>query len=223
MAHSIASTIQLVTSSMSNALLPWQYEALRKKKIREVEKRITGSVFVVAGIILLFICVAPEALWILASEKYMEAVSVIPPISCSVIMIFYYCLVANVEFYYDKNKFVTVISLVCAVLNIGINFAGLYFMGYLGAAYATFICYSIFGVAHVLYANRVVKEKEGIKMFRETDVILLIVLSSVIIAVMTLLYDYFWIRYILLLVLCVPAFIFRNKIIGLIKGKSEGE
>lgn len=211
-AHSLAATIQIITSSMSNALLPWQYEALGKKQIQSVERKITTSVFLIAGMILLFICVAPEALWILASEKYMPAVSVIPPIACSIIFIYYYCLVANIEFYYNKNKFVTLVSIVCALLNVGINYIGIIFFGYLGAAYATYICYGLFSVAHVLYTNHIVKNIEGECMFRIRDVSILLAASTITIIVMSRLYDLVWARYVILLLIAIVSFNFRKRI-----------
>lgn len=212
LAHSLATTIQIVTSSMSSALLPWQYETLAKKGFKSVEKRVITSVYLVTGMILLFICVAPEALWIMASPKYLPAVKVMPPIACSIIMIFYYCLVANIEFFYNKNKFVTILSFVCALLNIGINYVGIINFGYLGAAYATYICYSIFVVAHVVYTNYITKKIEGFPILHIRDVVIVIVSSTIVIIVMTQLYDYLIVRYVILLALCLFGFLFRKQI-----------
>ena len=211
-ACSLAATVKIITTSMSNAILPWQYEALKEKKFEAIEKRIMTSVYLVAGMILLFICVAPEALLILASPKYIDAIMVIPPISGAVIMIFYYSLVANIEFFYDKNKFVTIVSCVCAVLNVVINYFAIQKFGYLGAAYATYICYIIFAFAHAIYVNRIVIHKFGKRLLKIRDVVFIALVSSLVILVMSSLYNYYIIRYAILTMLCVLILVFRKKI-----------
>lgn len=223
-ACSIAATIKIVTASMTNAILPWQYEALKEKKFKEIEKKLTTSVYLVTGLILLFLCVAPEVLIILASSKYLDAIMVISPIACSVIMIYYYSLVANIEFFYDKNKFVTVLSCLCAILNIGINYVGITHFGYLGAAYATYICYLIFAVAHVIYVNRITLQLEGIRIMKMRSVILVAVLSVAVIVVMSLLYAHTVARYVLLFLLALMIIIFRKQLLNLYtRGMKESE
>ncbi len=62
----------------------------------------------------------------------------------SVFFMFLYPLFANIEFYYEKTKFVMVASCSGALLNILLNyiFIGLY--GYYAAGYTTLICYMVF-------------------------------------------------------------------------------
>lgn len=214
-AATIAATIKIVTASMTNAILPWQYEALKKKEFKSIEKRLVSSVYLVTALILLFVCVAPEVMMILASQKYMDAIYAIPPLACSTIMIFYYSLVANIEFYYDKNKFVTIVSCVCAVINIIINYIGISTLGYLGAAYATYICYLIFVMLHMLYVNKVTREKEHISILRMSNAIIISIVTTVVIVVMTVLYRFPIYRYILLILMGIGAYFFRSKLIRL--------
>ena len=75
----------------------------------------------VAACIMLFILFAPEFMHILASARYQEAVYVIPPIASSIFFVFMYSTYANIEFYFEANKFTAVISLVGALLNLILN------------------------------------------------------------------------------------------------------
>ena len=69
---------------------------------------------------------------------------------------FLYPLFANIEFYYEKTKFVMVASCSGALLNILLNyiFIGLY--GYYAAGYTTLICYMVFSFAHYLAYKKIV-------------------------------------------------------------------
>ena len=67
------------------------------------------------------IAFAPEVVRILAPNEYFEAIWVIPPLATSVFFIFLYTLFANIEFYYEENKFIMIASIIAAILNIILN------------------------------------------------------------------------------------------------------
>ena len=76
-------------------------------------------------------------MYILASSKYQEAVYVVPPIASSIFFIFMYSIYANIEFYFDANKFTAMISMVGAVLNLILNFICIPLFGYIAASYTS--------------------------------------------------------------------------------------
>ena len=62
-------------------------------------------------VILMLIIFAPELLKIIASKEYGEAVYVIPPVAMSTFFTFMYNIFANVEFFYEEKKFVSIGSI----------------------------------------------------------------------------------------------------------------
>lgn len=91
---------------------------------------------------------------ILASSEYKEGIYIVPALMvgyfCSVV-----CLIfSNIELFFDKNKFITAITLMAAVINIGLNYLLIPSMGYKVAAYTTYIGYFVMFILHVLYLRK---------------------------------------------------------------------
>ncbi|MFQ8854325.1 MAG: hypothetical protein ACLR8A_07610 [Bacteroides caccae] len=66
--------------------------------------------------------IAPELIKIFATDDYLDAIYVIPPVAMSIYFIFLYVVFANVEFYFEKTIFATIVSGIAAVMNIGMNY-----------------------------------------------------------------------------------------------------
>ncbi|MCI5901810.1 MAG: polysaccharide biosynthesis C-terminal domain-containing protein, partial [Blautia sp.] len=72
---------------------------------------------------------------------------------------------ANVEIYFDQNRFAMFISMIGALLNIGLNYVFIRLFGYIAAAYTTLFCYIVFAASHYIYMTRSVKRIIGQHMF----------------------------------------------------------
>lgn len=212
-AYSAALVMKIVTQSVNNALIPWQYSKLEKKEFRELDDvlfLIFGGVSIIA---FMFSSFAPEIMHIMAPARYYEAVYVIPPVAMGLVFSFMYTAFANVEFYYDQNKFTMYISMGGALLNIVLNYFGIKWFGYVAAAYTTLFCYIVFALCHYIYMTASVKKALGIpRVFQSAR---LLVLSCVIVAVtvaMIFFYDKALIRYGINLVILIAAWIRRDSI-----------
>ena len=105
-----------------------------------------------------------------------------------------------------------------AALNIGLNYIGIKMFGYIAAAYTTLFCYVVFSLAHYFYMCYGIKKELGLtKVFKTSR--LLILFSVVLMAGLLVIavYDKIVIRYAIMLVILVAAFIKRKKIISLLK------
>ncbi len=80
-AYNAGLIMKTVTNSINNALVPWQYDKMEKKKLKELDDNLFLIYVFVAGCSLLFSAFAPEIMRVLANEKYYEAVYVIPPVA----------------------------------------------------------------------------------------------------------------------------------------------
>lgn len=212
-AYNAGLIMKIVTTSVNNALVPWQYDKLEKKKLKDLDNNMFFIFVFVASCSALFSAVAPEIMRILADAKYYEAVYVIPPVALGMFFSFMYTSFANVEFFYDQNKFTMFISMAGAVLNIGLNYVGILMFGYVAAAYTTLICYALFALGHYLYMTAGVKKAINVpKVFNGTRLLLLSVITIVAGLVVIFLYDKVIIRYILIFGVFVFALIKRKKI-----------
>ena len=140
-AYSAAMILNIMVTAINNSFAPWLYGRLKEKDYKPVAK-IANTLFLgVAIILVMLISFAPEAITILAGEKYLEAVLIIPSVASSLYFIFMFQIFANVEFYFKKNKFIAYASMLGAVLNIVLNYFGIMWFGYIAAGYTTLICY----------------------------------------------------------------------------------
>lgn len=206
-AYNAGLIVKTVTNSIGNALVPWQYDNLDRREFKKIDDALFPIFVIVAVLSLMFSAFAPELIMLLADEKYYEAIYVIPPIAMSVFFSFSYAIFANVEFYYDENRFTMYISMFGAALNIGLNYIFIDMFGYIAAAYTTLFCYIIYCLGHYLYMNYSVKKK--LKVDRIFEPMRLLVLSAAMLLggfLIIFLYDKMVIRYILIgisLIICI--------------------
>ena len=212
-AYSAGLIIKIITQSINSALVPWQYSMLEKRNIKTVDDCLFVVFCFVAGCVLAFSAFAPEVMNILGGSQYYEARYVIAPVALSTFFTFAYTTFANVEFYYDLNKFTMYVSVVGALLNIILNYFGIIFMGYIAAAYTTLICYVLFTYAHYFYMQYSLKKRIGKDYTFNSR--RFIALSTIVLLIGTItiyLYDHIIFRYGFILLILSFFFIKRNKI-----------
>lgn len=219
--YSVATTFSLVmnivTSSINNSYIPWTYQNLKINNIQKIKKTTNIVLIAVALISVVPIILAPELMSIIAPVEYADAIWIIPPISTSVFFTFVYTLFGNIEFYFEKTKFVMIASSLVAVSNIVLNALFMPMFGYMAAGYTTMACYIMFSIAHFIFMKRTCKKELGIKSVYDDKTILIISFAYLILgAIMMLLYRFVLIRYLLLLLSLVVVIIKRKKIIGFV-------
>lgn len=213
-AYGVGLLLRIVTTSINNALVPWQYEKLEKKQYKELDDVMFSFFCVVAACSVVLSCLAPEVMYILAGEAYYEGVYVIPPVALGLFFSFMYTLYANIEFYFEKAKFSMYISMVGAILNMGLNYIGIRMFGYIAAAYTTLICYLVFAIGHYLYTINCIKKSKD-EQKHSFQVSRLIALSVGVLAFSILfvyLYDSMFIRYGIIIAIFIIVISQRNRI-----------
>ena len=151
---------------------------------------------------------SPEVISILAPSEYYDAVYVIPPLAISLYFMFMYQIFANVEFYFEKNKFIMLASIFSAGFNVFLNYIFIKELGYIAAGYTTLVCYVILGISHYIFSDKVAKKciKDNIHLF---DIKIVIGISCILMIfglIMLLLYKNLLLRYGLILIMCMIFF-----------------
>ena len=212
-AYNAAMVMKIVTQSVNNALIPWQYEKLGKKEFKELDDVLFLIFIGVSVCAFMFSSFAPEIMRIMAPAKYYEAVYVIPPVAVGLVFSFMYTAFANVEFFFDQNRFTMYISMAGALLNIVLNYFGIKWFGFIAAAYTTLFCYIVFALCHYIYMTASVKKAIGVDHVFQSG--RLVALSVIIVAVtifMIFFYDRALIRYGINLVILLAVWLKRDLI-----------
>ncbi len=223
-AYSAGLMMRIVTQSINSAIVPWQYERLEKKQLKELDDVCFKIYILVAGCALAFCALAPEVMKVLADQKFYEAVNVIPPVALGMVFSFMYTTFANVEFFYDQNKFTMYISMAGAVLNIILNYFAIKVFGYIAAAYTTLFCYAVFAFCHYLYMTKSVKQALNMKSVYNGKRLFILSLITVVFGILLILvYDKMVVRYCFIAVLLLISIINRKRIqsIFTIKGHNK--
>lgn len=221
-AYNAAMLLKIVTQSINNSLVPWQYERLENKEFKKMDDLLFLVYVIVGGCALLFSAFAPEIMKILADEKYYEAVYVIPPVILGLFFMYIYVTIANVEFFYEQNKFTMYISMLGAGLNVLLNYFGIKMYGYIAAAYTTLFCYIFFATGHYIYATRSVKKLLGVEKIFNTKRIIALSIGVLVsgLAIMYF-YDKIIIRYAIVLLVLLVAFLQRDQLVKILEARKK--
>ena len=131
--------------------------------------------------------------------------------------IFLYSLFSNIEYYFQKTRFIAFATCISAIVNLILNFIFIKIYGYYAAGYTTLVCYICLAVLHYIFYRKVLKE-ENIKN-NVYDIKMICLMSFIVIIGMTVFavtYRYIFIRYAILASILIITLIFRNKIKSLL-------
>lgn len=220
-AYNTGMVMTMVSSSINQALVPWLYQTLDKKDFQKIKKYTLQIGILVAIAMGIFVLVAPELALIMGGKNYALAKYIIPPVTVSIYFTFWYTLFANVEFYYDKNKYTMYISILGAIANIVLNAIFIPLTSFIAAAYTSLVCYILYSMGHYYLMSKVFYKREGTSLFDIRKIILTGVALIGFMFVALLIYDYAILRYLLLIVAAIVIFICRNKLMALAKSVNK--
>ncbi len=218
LAYSVATMLQLFMSAINASFLPWAYGCLKRKSYADIRKMGNILLILMSGLILMMMLFAPELIFIFAGSKYANAIFVIPPIALSVFFMLLYDFFSTIEFYYGKNIFVMVASVLSAALNVLLNWIFIPKFGYYAAGYTTLFCYMLYAVGHYCF-YRVVSRKhmDGARTYDEKWMLVVGAAMLGLTLLVNIVYGYMWIRYAIAAVI-IGIFIWkRNAILGYIQ------
>lgn len=222
-AYSAASIMMIALSALNGSFDPWMYKKLKKGKYREVGSGATMLSLLVGGATLVISVLAPDLVRIFATEDYLEAIWIIAPVSASVFFVFLYMIFANVEMYYGMTKAISVISILCSVLNIVLNYIFIPVCGYFAAGWTTLASYLLLTVLHFVLMRRACR-KSGVRepVFQEQYLLLISIGVVALSFVALLLYHSDLLRYGALILSAAVILVFRKKIAVLIRQFRRG-
>lgn len=212
--YSLAVTTSLVMtviwSAVNGSLVPYTYEKMNAGETDGI-RRISVPLVLFYGVMCFGVTlITPELFLFLAPETYHEGIFAVPPVAAVAFLSAMYNLLANVEFYYKKTKWIAISTVVAAVVNVVLNAVFIPVFGFIAAAYTTLISYLILLVMHWIGYRKCISAP----MY---DLKLLCGISAVtVIACLLcgLTYETWILRYGIVAVLLVIAFLKRRDILA---------
>lgn len=147
-AYSAGTLILLLVSAVNGSLSPWIYKKLKAGCEGEIGGAAFSVSLIVAAAAVGMTAFAPDLIRVLATERYYEAVWIVPPVSASVFFVFLYMLFANIEMYYGEIHYISLISIIGGAVNVVLNGIFIPLFGYLAAGWTTLISYMLLAGLH---------------------------------------------------------------------------
>ena len=217
-AYSLATVLSFVVTSIHNSYTPWIFEEINKKNFKNNSKITLLISAAIAFLLLGVIVITPEVIYIMAGEKYAEAIWVVPPVAMSVLLLYYADLFDCILFYFEAKVFLTVAAIVAAAGNVVLNAFFIQKFGFIAAAYTTLVSYLLLVIVDYLYMVRICKNNAIDKNLYNIKGLVIIFLIFGASGTLTMcLYNYRIIRCLIIALMLFVMFIFRKKIISVLK------
>lgn len=155
----------VITTSLEGVWVPWFTERLKNREVSKINTLAKDYINLMTYAMIAVILVGPEVVKLLASRKYWEGISIVPPIVLANYVIFAYTLYVNIEHFHKKTTYITFNTIVAAVTNLILNYIFIRRFGYVAAAYTTLASYMVAFVLHASYAKKIEPEVYPLKTF----------------------------------------------------------
>ena len=208
LAYQLGSVASILWTSINASLIPYTYERCRRHEYSKLNSVTELILACYAGVCLLVILFAPEAMTLLAPASYGGATN-LGGVFCSSL----YYVFANVVYYYEKPKYVMIASIVSATLNLILNFVFIPRFGIVAAAYSTIACYVVQAMIDCWAMQTVVKER----VYNLSKIVLIAFIMIVVSLSAQYIYQFITLRVSVLILLFIVVVIERQKIESLTK------
>ncbi len=200
--YTIAALAIVFQTSINQSYQPFRYKCLKEKRYNDFSESVDKIILKFGVIVILFSIIAPEIVNILFADEYMDAIIIIPAICASAFFMLLYTLFVDVETYFEKTSYVMYASLVCAILNIVLNYFAINSLGYQACGLTTLISYIAFAIIHFMFMQRTCRLR-GIEIcFIDARKVVFISLVLIFVeSIIALLYKEIFYRYVIFIVL----------------------
>ena len=203
--------VALLIVSLDSALGPWLADMLHEKRYNEIKKFSRYYILFFCTCAIPMMLLAPEVLLVMGGREYLEAVTVMVPVSLGCVCQFLYTLYVNIEQFEKKTVGMAIASIAAAVLNYILNFCFIPQYGYIAAAYTTLVGFIFLLILHMILVKRI-----GMQMVYDNKFVLTVVVIMIILGLLiNLTYSNSLLRYTLLITLLLAATLWvqKNKLI----------
>lgn len=195
LAYSYGMMLTVITSAVAEGWLPWFHDKYFANDFGEIRKAVRPLVILGCLLGVISVGLAPEMVLFLGGEAYQEAVYCVAPIVLGIICQFMYTHYVNIELHLKKTWYVSIGTIIAAVVNIILNYIFIPWYGYMAAAYTTLSGYAVLLLFHYLITRYVLR----VRLYQDSFMMSSAVLAGGISMSIIPLYSSTWLRYVLLL------------------------
>ncbi len=155
LAYTFSNVLFTIFHSLNNTWVPFFFEDMKNGERNKVRTSAVNFLELFTILAMGFVLLAPEVFKIYAGRDFWSGMSLIPLFSAGYYLNFLCTFPVNFEYYHQKNKAVAVITVGCAVVNLGLNYLLIQQYGAVGAALATTLSHLLQLALHHVYTCHV--------------------------------------------------------------------
>lgn len=208
LAYTIGSTVTIFWIAINTALTPWLYERLKLNHLEDVKKRTNALLMAYAFFCVFIMLIAPELMSVMAPSEYLEALPVIPLVIAGAYYTAIFSLFSSVQFYHKQTRYVMLVSIASAILNVGLNYLFVSRFGYIAAAYTTLLTFFLNAFSHYFFMRKI----ERREIYDVKWMVFLGVLLTVLSFGINYLYAQNRVRYLIVFGSFIALYLWRNKL-----------
>ena len=157
-AFNVGMIMSVFVTSFNNTWIPIFYKYLKEKAYVEIQNSVDKYIKIIFIVTLTLVVFSEEIVIIMASEKYYDALKIVPLVIIGFTMVYIYTIFANYAFYRKRTGLISLFTFIAAIINIGLNYLFIPKYGYVAAAWTTLFSYFILFVFHYINVKFVLKE-----------------------------------------------------------------
>lgn len=160
LAYTFSNVLFTIFHSLNNTWMPFFFEDMKNGEREKVRSGAVNFLELFTVLAIGFVLLAPEVYRIYAGQDFWDGSNLIPLFSAGYYLNFLCTFPVNYDYYRKKNKAVAVITVSCAVVNLGLNYVLIQLFGAFGAALATTLSHLLQLILHHIYASRILGKGE---------------------------------------------------------------
>lgn len=212
-AYTVAGIMLIFWNAVDASYAPWIYQQMERKNYKSIQARGNQVLLFFAALTMLCALFAPEIIGILAPESYYSGIYVVPSVAAGVFFTACYSLYMRLELYLKKTKIVMMATCSVAVLNLILNYIFIPVYGFAAAGFTTLGCYALLAFFH--YCS--IKHLGFSHVYDNKRILGLSCLVVLITAIISEIYSYIIVRYILISALGLMMILKRKEIVKMLK------
>ena len=158
LAWKLGNVMFIIFAALNKTWMPFFFEDMKNGEGDKVREKAANYLEVFTVLAMGFVLLSREVYHVFADREYWSSTGIIPLFVASYFIGFLCTFPVNYEYYRKKTKVVAIVTIISAVINIGLNYVLIKRIGMAGAALATVISHGLQLAMHYGY-NRFVLGK----------------------------------------------------------------
>lgn len=155
LAYTFSGIIFTIYGALNKSWVPFFFDDMKSGNTEAVFVKTKNYLELFTVLAIGFVLLTKEVFHIFASSAYWQGTGLIPLFVASYYLNFLCTFPVNFEHYHMKVRMVSVVTVVSAVVNIGLNYVFIRTMGLTGAVIATMLSHLLQFIVHQVYASKI--------------------------------------------------------------------